>query len=439
MFAAWLSAFNSGSKAEMLAYHEAHPAHDPPSEDFVDRELQLSHWTGGFELKRGGESTPTRFVGILKERDSDQFAHAVMDVHAAPPYPVVNLEIHPIPTPEDLCPPRLSEREALRALRLEIDKAVQRDRFSGVVLVARDGTPIFAEAFGLADRAAPIPNTLDTRFRLASIRKMFTGTAVLRLVQDGRLTLTASLGDIVADYPNREVASKVTIHHLLTHTGGTGSIDREPHRLELRAHADYIRLFSARDLLFEPGARYEYSNYGFILLGAVIEAVTETSYHDAVDALVFQPAGMTATGSRPEEEHVANLSIGYTRSDRQSPWTPNTDRLPYCGDAAAGGYSTTTDLLKFADALTKHRLLDRAHTRLLTTGTVPCPWGKYGYGFVDTVDGGVRRIGHTGDSPGANGALSIWESGYTVVVLSNMDPPTATRLATFVGIRLPAQ
>jgi len=268
---------------------------------------------------------------------------------------------------------------------------------------------------------------------------MFTGTAVLRLVQDGRLTLTASLGDILADYPNREVASKVTIHHLLTHTGGTGSIDREPHRLELRAHADYIRLFSARDLLFEPGARYEYSNYGFILLGAVIEAVTETSYHDAVDALVFQPAGMTATGSRPEEEHVANLSIGYTRSDRQSPWTPNTDRLPYCGDAAAGGYSTTTDLLKFADALTKHRLLDRAHTRLLTTGTVPCPWGKYGYGFVDTVDGGVRRIGHTGDSPGVNGALSIWESGYTVVVLSNLDPPTATRLATFVGIRLPAQ
>jgi CubicO group peptidase (beta-lactamase class C family) len=113
--------------------------------------------------------------------------------------------------------------------------------------------------------------------------------------------------------------------------------------------------------------------------------------------------------------------------------------LPYCGDAAAGGYSTATDLLKFADALTKHRLLDRAHTRLLTTGTVPSPWGKYGYGFVDTVDAGVRRIGHTGDSPGTNGTLSIWESGYTVVVLSNMDPPTATRLATFVGIRLPAQ
>lgn len=75
---------------------------------------------------------------------------------------------------------------------------------------------------------------------------------MLRLVQDGRLTLTASLGDILADYPNREVASKVTIHHLLPHTGGTGSIDREPHRLELRTHADYIRLFSARDLLFEP-------------------------------------------------------------------------------------------------------------------------------------------------------------------------------------------
>jgi len=159
-------------------------------------------------------------------------------------------------------------------------------------------------------------------------------------------SLTDSIRDILADYPSREVASKVTIHHLLTHTGGTGSIDRGPHRLELRTHADYIRLFSARDLLFEPGARYEYSNYGFILLGAVIEAVTEKSYHEAVDALVFQPAGMTATGSLPEEEHVADLSIGYTRSDRQSPCTPNTDLLPYRGDAAAGGYSTATDLLK---------------------------------------------------------------------------------------------
>jgi D-alanyl-D-alanine carboxypeptidase len=303
-FAAWLSAFNSGSQAEMLAYHEAHFPYDSASEDLagIHRELQLSHYTGGFELTRGEESTPTRFVAILKERDSDQFAHAAMDVHTAAPHPVVKFEIHPIDTPEDLYPARLREREALGALRVEIETAVQRDRFSGAVLIAKHGTPIFAEAFGLADRAAQVCNTLHARFRIGSLNKMFTAVAVLRLMQNGRLAVTDPLGHFLTDYPNREIASKATIHHLLTHTGGTGDIftpERAAHRLELRTHTDYLKLFSARDLLFEPGARYEYSNYGFILLGAVIEAVTATSYYDAVDALVYEPAGMTATGVAP--------------------------------------------------------------------------------------------------------------------------------------------
>jgi CubicO group peptidase (beta-lactamase class C family) len=200
----------------MLAYHEAHFPYDSASEDVagIHRELQLNQWTGGFELKRGEESTPTRFVATLNERDSDQFAHAAMDVDAAAPHPVVKFEIHPIATPEDLYPARLIEEATLGALRVEIDTALRRDRFSGVVLIAKHGTPVFAEAFGLADRAAHLPNRLHTRFRLASMNKMFTGTAVLRLVQDGRLALTDTIGDILADYSNREVASKVTIHHL---------------------------------------------------------------------------------------------------------------------------------------------------------------------------------------------------------------------------------
>ena len=103
------------------------------------------------------------------------------------------------------------------------------------------------------------------------MNKMFTAVAILQLVEAGKVELTAPLGKYLPDYPNREVATKVTIHQLLTHTGGTGDIfgpDFDAHRTELRTLADYVKLYGKRGLEFKPGSRWEYSNYGFILLGA---------------------------------------------------------------------------------------------------------------------------------------------------------------------------
>jgi D-alanyl-D-alanine carboxypeptidase len=134
---------------------------------------------------------------------------------------------------------------------------------------------------GLADREHKTPNQLATRFRIGSMNKMFTATAILRLVQAKRLALDTPVGKVLTGYPNKNVATKVTIHHLLTHTGGTGDIfgpEFDARRLELRTLQDYVKLYGARDLTFEPGARWEYSNYGFLLLGAMIEKVTGKSY-----------------------------------------------------------------------------------------------------------------------------------------------------------------
>src|SRR5437667_395438 len=114
------------------------------------------------------------------------------------------------------------------------------------------------------------------------MNKMFTAVSVLQLAQNGKIKLTAPLGEYLPDYPNKDVASKVTIHHLLTHTGGTGDIfgpQFSAHRLELRTLRDYVKLYGDRDLKFEPGSRWEYSNYGFLLLGEVIEKVTGGSYY----------------------------------------------------------------------------------------------------------------------------------------------------------------
>ena len=126
------------------------------------------------------------------------------------------------------------------------------------------------------------------------MNKMFTAVAILQLVEAGKVRLTAPLGTYLPDYPNRDVATKVTIHQLLTHTGGTGDIfgpDFDAHRNELRTLADYVKLYGKRGPEFEPGSRWAYSNYGFLLLGAVIEKVTGHSYYDYVQRTSTRPPG----------------------------------------------------------------------------------------------------------------------------------------------------
>jgi CubicO group peptidase (beta-lactamase class C family) len=274
------------------------------------------------------------------------------------------------------------------------------------------------------------------------MNKMFTATAVLQLAQAGKLKLTDPLGKYLTDYPNKDMAAKVTVHQLLTHTGGTGDIfgpEFDKNRLTLRALNDYVALYGKRAPEFEPGARFAYSNYGYILLGVLVERVTGQSYYEYVRQHVFKPAGMTRTDSLPEEEPVEGRAKGYMQQDGK--WAPNTNTLPVRGTSAGGGYSTVTDLVAFANALMEHKLLNVEYTKLLTTGKVEGGpgGGKYAYGFSDTTADGVRWVGHGGGAPGMNGDLKFSpESGYIVAVLSNLDPPAASRVSDFIALRLPS-
>ena len=189
--------------------------------------------------------------------------------------------------------------------------------------------------------------------------------------------------------------------------------------------------------MFAPGTRWMYSNYGFVLLGAIVERISGQSYYDYVRDHVYGPAGMTSTGSEPEDQLVQNRSIGYMRQPGAAGWQPNTDTLPYRGMAAGGGYTTVEDLLRFATALTSHKILNAHHTDLLLTGKVDAQ-GSGAYGFNEQRGSGVRSVGHGGGAPGMNGDLMIFpESGYVVAVLANMDPPAAQRVSTFITNRLP--
>ncbi len=286
---------------------------------------------------------------------------------------------------------------------------------------------------------------------------MFTGVAIAQLAQDGKLNFNDLLSKYLPDYPNSDVAGKVTVHQLLTHTGGTGDFfgpEFDAHRQELRDLQDYVTLFGRRGVAFEPGSRYAYSNYGFLLLGLVIERVTGQSYYDYVRQHIYEQAGMAATDSLPESTPVPNLSIGYT-SSLGSGLRPNTDTLPPRGTSAGGGYSTVGDLLRFADAIVNNKLLDAHYTELVTTGQITVgpafripnklsasftDYAMYAYGFEDTASNGVRWFGHNGGAPGMSGCLRVYPtSGYEIAVLANVDPPAADVLADFIGDRLPME
>jgi D-alanyl-D-alanine carboxypeptidase len=437
----WLTAFNSGDRATFLVFLQKNY---PARAGDIDGEMGFREATGGFDLKQAGDCADTRCAAILKERDSDQFARIVVDIDPAEPHAIKGIELRAIPRPAEFSIPRMTEEEALKAFHVYLDRAAAAGRFSGAALVAKNGKPVFTAVYGMADREKKIPNTLDTKFRIGSMNKMFTATSVLQLLQAGKINLSDPLGKYLPDYPNKDLASKVTIHHLLTHTGGTGDFfgpEFDKHRLELRTLQDYVRLYGERGLAFDPGSRWEYSNYGFLLLGLVVEKASGRDYYEYVRDHIFKPAGMNSTDSLPEDQTVAGRSVGYTKMNGAREWGPNVDTLPYRGTSAGGGYSTVEDLLAFANALENDKVLDAKYVDMLTTGKVERPGGgsKYGYGFGDeTSADGVRCFGHGGGAPGMNGDLKVCpQTGYVIAVLANLDPQAAGHASDFITARLP--
>ena len=435
--ASWLESFNRG---DTNAHREFLQKNSPSRLTHLDREMEVRQRTGGLDVKKMQESTPTKIVVMVQERLSDQFELLTMEVQAQEPHEISSIEIAAIPRPAEFVLPHLSQDQVVAATRKYMEKAVAADSFSGAVMITKEGKPVWAQAYGLADREHKIPNTLKTRFRIGSMNKMFTAVATLQLAEARKLDVKDTVGQYLTDYPNQDIASKVTIQHLLTHTGGTGDIfgpEFDAHRMELRTLADYVKLYGNRAPKFEPGTRWEYSNYGFILLGAIIEKASGQSYYDYVREHIYQRAGMTETGSEPEDATVPDRSIGYTKMD-PSAWAPNTGTLPYRGSSAGGGYSTVEDLTRFAEALRTHKLLDLLYTDMLTTGKPGTPERSYAYGFEDRLMNGIRCFGHGGGAPGMNGDLRICPgAGYVVAVLANLDPPAASRVSGFIVNRLP--
>jgi D-alanyl-D-alanine carboxypeptidase len=317
-------------------------------------------------------------------------------------------------------PSPIPESELLKRLTNMLDSLAKEDRFSGVVVLAKSGTPVFQMAYGMADRDAHRANNLETAFNLGSINKAFTQIAIQQLRAAGKLDLDSTLARYWPDYPNQEVARKITIRQLLRHSSGIGGniFDAPPGgaRKDIRKLQDYLQLFVNEPLQFEPGTRNAYSNAGYIVLGLLVERLSGKNYYTYVRDHILEPAGMSRTGSFAIDSLPPNTAFGYTRGDEgasmDAPLHRNTNNLPGRGSSAGGGYSTAQDLLKFLRALREQRI----------------------------PNGLPAGLGIGGGAPGINAVLEgDLPGGYDLVVLTNLDPPAAMTVAgmtrDWLGVR----
>lgn len=317
------------------------------------------------------------------------------------------------------------EARVAAALERHIDRLAREEDLSGVFLLSRHGEALFEQATGLAARAFNAPNTPDTRFNLASVVKLFTSLAIMRFVEQGRLSLDMTLAEALPDYPNAETAKKIRLSQLLDHTSGLPN-DLQSHYgavRTLRSVAEDIVPFARLPLDFAPGSEFNYSNSGYVVLGRIIEVLSGEDYYDHMRRTIFTPLGMTDTDFLRLDCVAPRMAVGQYRStDTPGVWRNNYFDSAPRGSPAGGAFSTVRDLDLFARAWSAGGLLGPAMNAIWTKGRNDYPKGRYGLGVSEEFIKGRRIIGHAGGHYGVAADLNIFEGlGYTFTYLSNSD------------------
>ena len=288
--------------------------------------------------------------------------------------------------------------------------------FSGAILIAREGEVLFKKAYGMADYAASVPQTTDTRFLVGSVTKQFTAAAILLLETQGKLSVDDPLARFLPDFPHAE---HITLHHLLTHTAG---LTRDPFadwqkRREARTLAEVVEVIALHPLDAEPGAQMRYSNCGYVLLAAVIEQVSEQSYGAFLKAHIFEPLGMASSHILSAREIVPTMARGYDPGDGLFGLmeTPGTDPINTLG--ADGLVTTIEDLYRWDQALYSDQLLPEATRENMFTNHAS---GRgYGFGIYERL--GRHVIGHDGITHGFTAFINRYvEDRVTILYAGNI-------------------
>jgi CubicO group peptidase (beta-lactamase class C family)/predicted aspartyl protease len=449
---AYLDAFNSGDDSKMKAFFQENFSSASLNRNSVDEHMtfygRMKDMDRRFHVERVAEEKDGsltvlatnaggewRKLSFLAEAGAERKLEAFRIEVASPPVGLVP------GTGEPSEPPKRSDVEAAAAADALASDLTAQGKFSGAILLARKGRPFFEKAYGLANREFNVACTLETKFNIGSMNKFLTTIAIGQLAAAGKLSLGDTIRRWLPDYRNA-YADRVTVAQLVAMKSGMGDMfgpksERTP-PLEIRRLEDYLPLFQEDPLHFEPGTRQEYSNAGFVVLGLIIQKASGEDYYDYVRRHILAPAGMSSTDSFEVDEVVPDRAEGYTM---HGPPGKNGEPVarraifahPGRGSSAGGGYSTVGDFLKLDGAFRAGKLLPRewmvwavSHddpSKEPVAGEAPALTG--GYGFA-------------GGSPGTNAAMLMnFDAGTTVVVFSNLDPPSAEALAKQIRGWLP--
>ncbi|MBC7769842.1 MAG: beta-lactamase family protein [Phycisphaerales bacterium] len=298
----------------------------------------------------------------------------------------------------------------------------EQGRYNGAVLAARNGREVYAAAHGVTDIASAAPLTVDTRFPIASIGKVFTHVAIAQLIEAGRLSPDATIGELLPDYPNA-LSRSATVQQLLTHQGGVADIFgpafRNAPKDQFASNRDYYAFVSSQPPMFAPGAREEYCNGCYVVLGEIIARVSGQSYEDYIAQNVFARAGMARSGFLRHDQLPADAARFTGRPQGPNGPLADVSRFHGVGGSGAGNaYSTLRDLLAFDNALREHRLVNAELTAQVLRGQ-------------PETGRATARIGFAGGAPGVN-ALLFGNGAVTVIVLTNREPPTAEAIGQTV-------
>ena len=347
-------------------------------------------------------------------------------------------------------------------LRAWLDQRTAAHEFSGSALAWRDGAPIFAYAGGLAHRGLGVQIGEDTRFAVASVTKMVTAIAALRLVERGLVRLDQPLVDVLpAEQQPVALTREHTLHHLLSHTSGLANYhddddetlasflscwDRIP-TYHVRRPADMLPLFADLPAVAPPGAEVRYNDAGFILVGLVLEAVTGRPWDEVVAEEVFLPAGMADTSTEAFDADPPRLATGYLMDDGPADrWRTNIYGVTANPMPDGGMITTPTDLARLVDALLGGRLLSTEMVAAMTRpqGPPSDEMSQWGYGCeLTVVDGSVVVLGHGGGDPGVSARVAHYPAaGTTIVALCNQDRGSwaaTLRIGDALGINEPRE
>lgn len=317
----------------------------------------------------------------------------------------------------------IQNEDMVSKLGAVINKAVELELFSGVVLVAKEGKILFSKAYGEANKDFHIKNTLDTKFNIASGTKPFTSVAIMLLVQKGLLSISDPVIKYLPDFP---FGDKITLFHLLTHTSGLGHYTAEytDKMHSVRGFASFLKQFIYKEkLLFEPGTKFGYSNSGVVVLGAIIEKISGKNYAEFLQQNIFTPLHMKNTCSKMPEEIIESRASGYQKKlsgkfvETSLSITPPT--------SATGLRTTVLDLYTFIQAVHENKLLKEEYKKIMFTPYLSDNSGPYAL-LWNVLDGGLfiksdnKVIGHTGGQPGfITFYFHYVKDNITIITLSN--------------------